>query len=311
MSGDATFWLPESASTAAREIDFGWNAVLAVSIFFFVLVMGAMIYFVIRYRRRGDEIPSAPHESRKVEFIWTIIPIGIVTVLFFIGFRGYIDAMVAPADALEISVTAERWMWTFTYPEGQTSVNELHLPKDRPIKLVMSSKDVIHSFWIPEFRLKRDVLPGRYTTLWFEATRNGDWHVLCSEYCGTGHSAMLATVVVEEDSKFDKWLEESGGDKNAPPLERGQRLFTKMACNTCHSTDGAAKTGPSLKGIFEHEVKLASGDTVKADENYLRESMTNPSAKVVQGYQPVMPVFKGLLDQSQMDALITYIKSLQ
>ncbi len=310
----ATLWMPEQISSGAVEADFAWNVVLWVATVLFALVMGAMIYLVWRYRRRPGHGPAsaaeAPDHSGKVELLWTAAPTLIVIVLFFVGFRGFLGLSVAPAEAAEINVTAERWLWTFSYPEGMTSVNELRVPVGKPVKLVMSSKDVIHSFFVPELRVKRDVLPGRYTTVWFEPTKTGEWDLLCTEYCGTGHSAMLAKLVVQEPKAYDEWLQSGGQEEGVPAAEQGKRLFSKMACNTCHTIDGAASTGPTLKGLFGHEVKLANGERVEADENYLRESITNPAGKVVQGYQPVMPVFKGLLNQAQLDALIAYVKSL-
>lgn len=307
-----SFWLPKAGSTIARDVDFAWGLVFWVSVAFFVLVIGAMLWFVVRYRRRSEaEMPNAPDHNGRLEVIWTLIPIGIVMGLFVAGFRPYLSAAVAPAESLEINVTGERWLWTFSYPDGTTSVNELRVPKGRPVKLILSSKDVIHSFFVPEFRIKRDAVPGRYTSVWFEATDAGEMNVLCTEYCGTGHSNMLAKLVVMEEPQFKEWMASGGGDKDLPPAQQGEKLFSKMACNTCHSTDGSVKTGPSLKGIWGHEVTLADGSKVTVDENYVRESITNPTAKVVQGFQPVMPVFKGLLDEKQIDALVAYVKSLK
>jgi len=306
-----SFWLPKAGSTLAGPVDFAWNLVFWISVGFFTLVVGAMIFFVIRYRRRSeDEIPSGADHNTRLEVVWTLIPVAIVLGLFTAGFRGYLSAMVAPAESLEIGVTGEKWMWTFSYPDGTNSLNELRVPLNRPVKLILSSKDVIHSFFVPEFRIKRDAVPGRYTSIWFQATEPGEMNVLCTEYCGTGHSGMLAKLVVMPEAEFQKWLETGGGDKDLPPAELGAKLYAKMSCNTCHSTDGSVKTGPSFKGLYGHSVTLSDGSQVTADENYLRESITTPAAKVVQGFQPVMPVFKGLLDQKQIDALIAYIKTI-
>lgn len=307
-----SFWLPDAASTGAGEVDGGWNLVLWVSAFFFVLVVGAMSYFVIRYRRRSEsEFPDAPDHNTKVEIVWTVIPIVIVIGLFAVGFRGFLNQAVAPGDSLEVYVTAEKWMWTFTYPNGTTSVNELRVPANRPVKLVMSSKDVIHSFYVPEFRIKRDVVPNSYTMLWFEPTKTGEMTIACTEYCGTGHSAMLGKVQVLPEPQFQEWLESGGEEKGVPPAVAGEKLAAKLACTTCHSTDGSAKTGPSWKGLYGHQAELADGRKLPADEQYLRESITEPNAKVVKGYQPVMPAFKGLVTQKQLDDLIAYIKTLK
>ncbi|MBI5547276.1 MAG: cytochrome c oxidase subunit II [Deltaproteobacteria bacterium] len=313
MSGTPnSFWLPEAASTTAAQHDAGWSLVLWISAFFFVLVVGLMSYFVIRYRRRSEtEIPDAPDHNTRLEIVWTLIPVAIVVVLFAVGFKGFLKGTIAPADSMEIFVTAERWMWTFTYPNGATSVNELRVPLGRPVKLVMSSKDVIHSFYVPEFRLKKDVVPNSYTTAWFEPTQVGEMTVTCTEYCGAGHSAMLAKLQVMPEKEFRDWLDAGGEEKGVSPEKAGEKLAMKLACATCHSTDGSAKTGPTWKGLYNHPTELADGTTVTADENYLRESITDPNKKVVKGFQPVMPAFKGLVTQKQLDALIAYLKSLK
>lgn len=309
-SGSESFWLPRAGSTIARDVDASFNLVYWVAVFFFVLVVGALLVFVVRYRRKsGSEVPQAPDHNTPIEIIWTAIPVAIVLVLFVVGFRAYLKSTVAPAEALEVSVTAERWMWTFTYPDGTVSVNELRVPRARPVKLILSSKDVIHSFFVPELRVKKDAVPNAYTTLWFEATEAGEATVQCTEYCGAGHSAMLAKLIVQEEKDFNNWLETGGGENKLSPVELGAKLFTKMACNTCHTIDGTPKTGPTFKGIYGTQVPLADGSSVLVDEQYIRESITNPTAKVVRGFQPVMPVFKGLLTQKQIDALVAFIKA--
>ncbi|MGC4122231.1 MAG: cytochrome c oxidase subunit II [Myxococcales bacterium] len=312
MSSGGSFWLPEQASTVAGQVDAGWDLVLWVSAFFFVLVVGGMSFFAIRYRRRTEEeLPNAPDHNTRIEIVWTAIPVAIVLVLFVVGFKGFLNQQIAPANALEVSVTAEKWMWTFAYPNGAISVNELKVPLGRPVKLVMSSKDVIHSFYVPEFRLKKDVVPSSYTTAWFEATELGLKTITCTEFCGTGHSAMRGKLEVMAEKDFNEWLESGAEEKDVPPVLAGEKLSTKLACTTCHTTDGKPGTGPTWKGLAEHDVQLADGSTVKADEQYLRESITDPNAKVVKGFQPVMPVFKGLVSQKQLDALVAYIKSLK
>jgi len=309
---NGSFWLPEAASTAAAQTDAGWSLVLWVSAFFFVLVVGAMSYFVIRYRRKSEtEIPDAPDHNTKIEIVWTVIPVAIALVLFTVGFRGFLNQSVAPAGATEIFVTAEKWMWTFTYPNGNSEVNELRVPMGQPVKLVMSSKDVIHSFFVPEFRLKKDVVPNSYTTLWFEATKAGTMTITCTEYCGTGHSAMTGKLIVMETKAYQDWLEAGGGEKGLTPVQEGEKLSAKFACNTCHSVDGSAKVGPTWKGLADSKVALVDGTTVVADEAFLRESIVDPNKTVVKGFQPVMPVFKGLLNGRQIDALIAYMKSVK
>ncbi len=312
MAGQDTFWLPRAGSTIAKEVDFGWNLVLTVSAIFFLIVVGAMIYLVVRYQRRNEnEVPHGPEHNTKLEVVWTGIPIAIVMVLFAVGFKTFLSMAVAPAESLEVSVTAERWLWTFTYPNGTVSVNELRAPVNQPVKLVMSSKDVIHSFYVPDFRIKKDVVPNQYTTTWFEATEAGEATLMCAEYCGTGHSAMLGKIVIQQPKEFQDWLDSAGADAKLPPAEAGAKLFVKMSCNTCHTTDGSPKTGPTFKGVFGRTEEMSDGQKLQVDEQYIRESIETPAAKVVKGYQPVMPVFKGLLNQKQIDALIAYIKTLK
>lgn len=220
---------------------------------------------------------------------------------------------VPPKDAIEIKVTGQRWLWTFDYPDGQTSAGELVVPADRPVKLLMSSTDVIHSFYVPAFRLKKDVLPNRYTVLWFEAAGVGNYELYCAEYCGQGHSQMLGNVRVLSEREFQDWLEKGEQETTGgqAPVQLGEKLYKSRACYTCHTTDGADKVGPSFKGVFGHQVTFSDGKTLIVDENYLRESILNPHAKVVKGFQPVMPTYQGVLKDREVDALIAYIKSLE
>lgn len=306
-----SFWLPRQGSTLAKHVDAGWDAAYWNAVVFFVLVVGAMLLFVIKYRRRSEnDKTSTISHSTAIEVTWTAIPLLIVIALFFVGLRGYVHASVAPAESYEINVTGEMYMWTFTYPDGTTTVNEFAVPRGRPVRLIMSSKDIVHSFYIPEFRVKQDVVPGSYTSLWFEATETGETVLFCTEYCGTGHSDMLATVKVLEQADFEKWLEGSSGS-DLPPEELGKALFVKRACATCHSLDGTRITGPTLKGLFGREEELADGTKIIADENYFRESLFNPAGQVVKGYPPTMPVFKGLLKDKEVDALIAYLKTVK
>jgi cytochrome c oxidase subunit II len=309
-----SFWLPRQSSTIAHEIDFAWDVVFWLSVLMFLVLMVPMFYFIYRYRRRSenDKVSQVSHNLR-LEVAWTIIPTIIVLGLFGIGLKGYVMSAVAPAEALEIRTTAEMYMWTFQYPNGQVSVNELVLPKGRPVKFIMSSKDILHSFFIPEFRMKQDVVPGTYTTLWFEPTETRETVLFCTEYCGVGHSDMMATVKVLEGSEFDKWVEtgEVPGQAPVPPAELGKRLFASRSCVTCHSLDGTRIQGPTFKGLFGRTEQLSDGSSVKVDENYIRESVLEPTKKVVQGYPPVMPTYKGLLKERDIDALIAYIKTIQ
>jgi len=309
-----SFWLPRQSSTIAKEIDFAWDIVLWLDIAMFVGLMGAMFWFMYRYRRRSekDKVSQVDHHSG-LEVAWTIIPTILVLGLFAIGLKGYVKASVAPAETLEIRTTAEMYMWTFQYPNGNVEVNRLVLPKGRPVKLILSSKDILHSFFVPEFRVKQDVVPGTYTTLWFEATDVRDTVLLCTEYCGVGHSDMMAEVKVLDDQAWKEALETGGlpGEKPLPPAEQGKKLFSSRSCNTCHSTDGTRIQGPTFKGVFGRTETLADGTQITVDENYIRESLLEPQKKIVQGYPPVMPTYKGLLKEKDIDALIAYLKSVQ
>lgn len=315
-----SFWLPKASSTVAPQVDMAWNTVLWVCIVFFFILMVPTFYFVSKYKRRKEgEVTSAIDHSTKIEVVWTVIPLVILVALFFVGLTGWVNTQVAPADAMEVQVTAQKWNWSFKYPNGTTSPGKLVLPKDKPVRLVMSSTDVIHSFYVPEFRVKQDAIPGVYTSLWFQPTEVREYTVFCTEYCGGpegdvaadkpgGHSDMLATVVVMDEAKFKDWLETGGEDKSIPPAQRGKQLFAQWGCQTCHSLDGAKLAGPTFKGLFGREEELADGSKVKVDENYIRESILNPNAKVVKGFAPVMPVFQGQLKDPQIDAIIAFIK---
>jgi len=309
-----TFWMPRQSSTIASEIDNAWYIVYWLDVVMFFGLMIPMAYFMYRYRKRSDKdkVSDVTH-STTLEISWTIIPTILVLGLFVVGLRGYFMASVAPAESLEIRTTAEMYMWTFTYPNGNTSVNELVIPKGKPVKLIMSSKDVLHSFYIPEFRVKQDVVPGMYTTLWFEATDTRETILECTEYCGIGHSDMLAKVRVLDKPEYDAW-QETGllpGEKPLPPAELGKKLFATRSCNTCHSLDGTRIQGPTFKGVFGRTETISDGSQIKVDENYIRESLLEPTKKVVQGYPAVMPTYKGLLKETDIDALIAYIKTVQ
>lgn len=301
------FWLPRQLSTLAKDIDWAWNIVTALSIFFFVGVVGAMTYFVWKYRRRGenDKVSTVEH-STLIEVIWTVIPTLLCFGLFFVGFKGYLNAAVVESEAYEIKALAAKWSWTFIYPDG-TVTADLGIPKDRPVRILLSSQDVLHSFYIPEFRVKQDAVPGTYTSVWFRATGVGDTALLCTEYCGTKHSEMYRHVIVMEEDKFQKWLDDQGGGK-MDPVELGKKLYTDRSCNTCHSLDGTRLTGPSYKGLFGKKEKLANGTEVTVDENYLRESIVQPGAKIVAGFDNVMPM-QSLLTEKQILALIEFIKA--
>lgn len=309
-------WLPKANSTLAPSVDGAWNVVMVVSIAFFFLLMGMMIYFVIAYRRRSEyDVTSDTDHNAPLEWTWTIIPLILVIALFFVGFRGFLYASVPPAEAMEIQVTAHKWAWSFQYPNGIVK-GDLYVPVGRPVRLVMSSQDVIHSFYVPEFRVKRDVIPGLYTVIWFEAREATDTALECAEYCGgagdgsqgTGHSGMWSRVVALSGSDYDAWVNKELESSNIPPAELGKKLYDERGCKGCHTLDGSKGTGPTLKGVFGSDVPLSTGQTVKADENYIRESILQSQAKIVAGYPGVMPIFQGQLTDKQVDALIAFIK---
>jgi cytochrome c oxidase subunit II len=309
-----SFWFPKQSSTIASEIDFAWYVVYYMDVLMFFGLMIPMFYFMYRFRRRteNDKVSSVTH-STTLEISWTIIPSILVIALFFVGLKGYLMASVAPANAMEIRTTAEMYMWTFTYPNGNTTVNQLVVPKDKPVKLLMSSKDVLHSFFVPEFRVKQDVIPGTYTTLWFEPNAVRETKLFCTEYCGVGHSEMMADVRVMEQKDYDAWLETGlmPGEKPLPPAELGKKLYVSRSCNTCHSLDGTRVQGPTFKGVFGRTEKFADGSSQQVDENYIRESLLEPQKKIVETYPAVMPTYKGLLKENEIDAIIAYLKTVQ
>lgn len=309
MGDSNDFWLPEPVSTMAPEIDGLFYWVTWVSVILFVGVVAGMIFFAFKYRRRSaDDLPGVVNENKLLEITWIVIPTILVLITFTWGFKSYIKLGVAPPQSYQIQTVGAQWLWNFTYPNGTTTTNELHVPVGRPVKLIMSSEDVIHSFFVPAFRVKHDVLPGRYTSLWFEATQTGEYDVFCTEYCGTQHAGMLAKVVVHTPEEFQEWLEGAGLPDDLPLPQLGEIVYQQQVCNTCHSLDGTPGVGPTMQGLFGSTETLASGETVEVDENYLRESILQPGAKIVAGYPNVMPATYANLDERQVNALIAFIK---
>ncbi len=301
-------FFPEQASTLAPKVDALYVFALAISAFFSVLIAVLIFYFFVKYRRkRAGEIGDREHESVFLEVVWSIVPFVIAMTMFGWGAAVFLEATVAPADATEYFATGKQWMWKFQHPEGQREINTLHVPVGEKIKLLMTSEDVIHSFFVPAFRVKQDVIPGRYTTLWFEATKTGTYHLFCAEYCGADHSRMGGSVIVMEPDDYQAWL--AGQGTVAAPKDLGASLFEQHICNTCHFDDGSGR-GPSLVGIVGKEVKLADGRTLVRDEDYLRSSILQPNTHVVEGYLQIRPTFQGQLSEVSLQQLITYIKSL-
>ncbi len=299
---------PQQASVQAGQVDAIYFFMVAVTAFFALLIAGLIVYFSVRYRRRHrDEIGVAIHGSLALELLWTIVPFFIVMGMFAWGAKVFFDLYRVPAAAMEIFVVGKQWMWKIQHMGGQREINELHVPIDRPVKLIMGSEDVIHSFYIPDFRVKADVIPGRYNTLWFQATRPGRYHLFCAEYCGTQHSGMIGTVVAMQPADYQAWLD--GGRAEDSPVDAGARLFGDLGCATCHQ-EGPQQRGPVLANLYGSRVELQDGSTAVADEAYLRESIVNPQARIRAGFQPIMPTFQGLVTEEQLMQLIAYIGSL-
>ena len=303
-------WLPEAASTVAGKVDALYFYLSGVTLFFTLLISGVLIFFVIRYRRRSPfEIPRPVAGSHKLETVWTVIPFVIAMSFFVWGTHVYFEQARVPKVATEVYVVGKQWMWKLQHSTGQREINELHVPKGRKVRLIMTSEDVIHSFFMPEFRIKADVLPGRYTDLWFEATKTGTFHLFCAEYCGMNHSGMIGSIIVMEPKEFDNWL--TGNAGNQTPAVAGQQLFQSLGCASCHGVNGEGGRGPTLAGLFGRQTPLTNGQSVTADEAYIRESIVNPQAKIVTGFTPIMPTFQGQISEDQILQLMAFIKSLR
>jgi cytochrome c oxidase subunit II len=300
---------PESASTMAPRVDALYFFLLGVAGFFSLLIAGLIVYYAIKFHRRTpDQIGAPIHGGMILEISWTVIPLLITMVIFVWGASVYYAMARPPDETLNIYVVGKQWMWKFQHLDGQREIDELHVPVGRAVKLMITSEDTIHSFYVPAFRIKKDAVPGRYNVAWFQATKTGTFHLFCAEYCGTEHSRMIGRVVVMEPEEYQVWL--AGGPAPESPVLLGEKLFTDLNCITCHRMDDAGR-GPVLRGIFGRTVKLASGDEIVADAAYVRESILTPAAKVVAGYQPVMPTFQGQVNEEQILALIAYIESLR
>ncbi len=301
---------PAQASTMAGRVDNLYFFMLAVTAFFSVLIAVMVVVLAVKYRRRAvDEVGANIHGSTALEVIWTAIPLLIALVMFVWGTSVYFAMAKPPTDAMEVYVIGKRWMWKAQHLTGQREINELHVPVGQPIKVLIASEDVIHSYYIPAFRVKMDAVPGKTTSLWFEATEPGEYHLFCAEYCGTQHSGMIGRIVAMEPRAFQTWLASGGVTQQASLPDSGEQLFTQLGCVTCHRDESGGR-GPALTGVFGSQVQLANGDTVTADEAYLRESILNPTARMVAGYPPLMPTYQGQVSEEGLAALIAYIKSL-
>ena len=306
-------FVPEQASTLAPKVDALLLAVAGLTLFVAVAVTVTVIYFGIKYRRGHDvnrELPpprQLPRLQRRLELVWIFVPLALFIAVFVWGADLYFDHYAAPDGAQPIFVVAKQWMWKLEHPDGRREINELHVARGTAVKLIMTSQDVIHSFFVPAFRIKQDVLPGRYTSLWFQAREAGEFHLFCAEYCGTDHAHMGGRIVVMEPAEYARWLESGAG--SASMAQRGEALFRELGCSGCHGAD-AAVHAPMLEGLYGKPVPLSNGRFAIADERYLRDSILDPAAQVAAGYQPIMPSFAGMVSEEQILDLIAYIESL-
>jgi len=296
---------PGQASRVARDVDNLFWYLTTIATFFTILIFVLIVYFAVKFRRRSESyVPPATKTHAKLEILWSVIPFIIVMTIFVWGARVYFLILRPPATALDIHVVGRQWMWKVQHPTGPREINSLHLPAGKPIELTLASQDVIHSLYIPAFRVKMDVLPGRYTQISFTPTKTGEYHLFCAEYCGTLHSGMIGKVVVMQEQEYQDWLARTPSD--LAPVDAGASLFQSMACVTCHGS-----VAPTLHGLYESNVKLTTGETVIADEQYIRESITDSTAKIVDGYKPIMPSFRGQVSEEELMQLVAYIKSLK
>ena len=300
---------PEAASSFSWMVDALYLYLILISVAFTIPIVAAIFYFMVRYREKERyATPEEMHGSIVLETVWSVIPFVISMTIFLGGAIVYYEQYRVPDDAMEVYVVGKQWMWKVQHTTGQREINELHVPVGRNIKLTMTTEDVLHDFSIPAFRTKADVVPGRYTYMWFKPTKPGKYHLFCAEYCGLNHSGMGGWVYVMEQRDYDNWL--AGNVAGQTPVQVGQDLFqNKLGCASCHAA-GAGQRGAPLEGIFNQEVQLVGGQTLVRDDAYIRNSILNPSSQIVEGYQPIMPTFKGQVTEEQLVSLVAYIKSL-
>jgi cytochrome c oxidase subunit 2 len=315
--------LPLEGTSIARSWDDLYVFLVGLSVFFFVLVVGGMLWFAWKYRDRAGHKSEFVTGHFRLEIIWTVVPTVMLLGIFGWGWMVYKKMIQAPGDAMTVRVLGKQWLWNFQYDDGRVLTNELYVPVNRPVRLLMTSEDVLHSFFIPNFRVKSDVVPGMYTQVWFEAKVAGSHQVFCAEYCGAAHSDMMAKIHVLEPAAWEAFrrghtpvlAQQTGAATgNAQPLslaEQGKKLTQLKGCVACHTEDGTTRIGPSYKGLFGSKVEFADGSTAVADENYIRASIENPQAKIVKGFPSSMPTYKGLLSDSEVNAVVEYIKSVK
>lgn len=308
--------LPPRASTVAAGVDYTFLGIYWLSVVLFLGITLTALYFAWRFRYVPGRITPHQTHNTMLEVVWTVIPLLICVGLFFWGMQGYMKAVVAPGDAMEIGVTGKQWLWEFTYPDGSKTINDLHLPINRPAKFVMTSDDVLHSFFVPDMRVKMDVVPGRYTMVWFTPTVLGQHTFTCAEYCGKAHSDMKGMLTVESEEDFRKFVATGGTEwedyaKKGDWAGWGALQYKRKGCDSCHSIDGTKSKGPTWKGLYGKTETLGDGKTAVVDDAYLQESIYQPSAKVVRDYQAIMPTFQGTVKNHELKGLIEYIKTLQ
>jgi cytochrome c oxidase subunit 2 len=304
----ASALFPREASTIAPYMDALYFFLLAMTIVGLLLVGAILIAFSMRYRKSVHPVATQIEGSTLLEATWTIIPLAIFLVTFVWGALLYFRIYNPPANSMNIYIVGKQWMWKAEHPGGQHEINMLHVPTGRPIQLTMISQDVFHSYSIPDFRVKREVIPGRYSTEWFEATTPGTYHIFCTQYCGTNHSAMIGEVTVLTPADYEKWTQESTSGMSL--AQNGERLFASMGCNACHSGNAAAR-GPNLAGVYGSTLQLTNGSQVQVTDGYLRDAILNPSQHVTAGYSPIMPTYQGQISEDGLIDLVEYLKSLK
>lgn len=308
------WFLPIQGSEHAGRVDTLYMVMVWLTVIFFGLIVFLTVYFSWKYKRTREGVltPNISHHLG-LELLWSIVPLIICMVLFFWGFNDYVRASIAPNDAIEINVSGKKWLWSFEYPDGSRSIGSLHVPVNKPVKLIVTAEDVLHDFFIPAMRQKTDAVPGQYHEINFTPTKTGKFQVFCAEYCGKDHSAMLANLFVDSEADYERWLREGDEElKKMPPVEVGKLVYENKGCNSCHSLDGSriAGGGPSFKGLYGRTERFTDGGSAVADANYIRESILEPQKHIVQGYEPIMPTFQGLLKEPEVVGIIAYIKTL-
>jgi cytochrome c oxidase subunit II len=298
---------PEQASNVAVQVDAFYLFLVLITTFFSLLIALLILFFIIKYRKTPERQAQQIHGSTLLEIVWTAIPLGISMVIFVWGAVIYYHLQRPPANAMEIYGVGKQWMWKFEHPGGQREINALHVPTGRPVKVTLISQDVIHDFFVPALRVKIDVLPNRYTYTWFTPTLPGTYHLFCSQYCGTKHSAMVGEVTVMNPEDYAVWL--ASGKAEGSLASQGEKLFQQFGCVTCHRPDSGAR-GPNLQGLYGRPVRLTDNRVVIADDNYIRESILQPNAKIVSGFQPIMPTFQGVVSEEGLIQITEYLKSL-